>query len=90
MGLGSQPYEYDSRGKSPDSRNKWMVPLVFAAQVLLKKFLFDKAVRQWDTYHGDEWGPKEQEFKDDKYIEDEGGGEEYIRGRRPSRRPSGN
>ena len=68
VGLGSQPYEYDSRGKSPDSRNKWMVPLLFAAQVLLKKFLFDKAVRQWDTYHGDEWGPKEQEFKDDKYI----------------------
>ena len=56
------------RGKSPDSKKKWLIPFVFAAQVLLKHFVFDKCVRSWDLYHGDEWGPKPQEFKDNKYI----------------------
>mmetsp|Transcript_29255 Transcript_29255/g.61936 ORF Transcript_29255/g.61936 Transcript_29255/m.61936 type:complete len:367 (-) Transcript_29255:87-1187(-) len=64
----AQPYEYDTRGKSPDSKNKWMIPLVFGAQLLLKHFVFDKCVKKWDIYHGDEWGPKQKEYKDEKYI----------------------
>lgn len=68
LALSKTPYEYNPRGKSADSKRKWMIPLVFAAQVFLKKFLFDKAVKQWDQYNGDEWGPKQHEYKDEEYI----------------------
>ena len=68
LAMSALPYEYNPKGKSADSKKKWMIPFVFAAQVLLKKLVFDKAVKQWDTYHGDEWGPKQQEYKDEKYI----------------------
>ena len=59
---------YNPRGKSADSKNKWLIPVCFVAQLLLKKLVFDKAVKKWDNYHGDEWGPKQQEFKDDKCV----------------------
>ena len=68
IATNTSPYEYNPRGKSPDSKKKWLIPFVFAAQVLLKTFVFDKAVKEWDTYHGDEWGPKQAEYKDEKYI----------------------
>mmetsp|Transcript_15524 Transcript_15524/g.39471 ORF Transcript_15524/g.39471 Transcript_15524/m.39471 type:complete len:380 (-) Transcript_15524:159-1298(-) len=69
LATNALPYEYNPRGKSADSKHKWLIPFCFAAQVLLKHFVFDKAVKQWDTYHGDEWGPKQQEYKDDKYMQ---------------------
>jgi len=68
VALNKAPYEYNPKGKSPDSKKKWMIPLVLAGQVLLKKLLFDKAVKQWDKYNGDEWGPKQREYRDEAYI----------------------
>ena len=68
VAMNAAPYEFNPKGKSPDAKNKWLIPLIFAAQIVFKRFVFDNAVRKWDKYNGDEWGPKQAEYKDEKYI----------------------
>ena len=68
VAMNAAPYEFNPKGKSPDAKSKWLIPLIFAAQVVFKRFVFDNAVRKWDKYNGDQWGPKQSEYKDEKYI----------------------
>lgn len=62
-----EAFEYTSRGKNPDKKKRWLVPLAFAAQVLVKRLLFDKVVK-WDATQGDEWGPNQKEFQDKDFL----------------------
>lgn len=56
---GTPAFVYDSKAQkkwNPNKKRRWLIPVIFAAQVAFKIFVFDKLVEE-DAATGDQYGP---------------------------------